>query len=61
MAFKRIDSLRWQGFSTDEKPLDVPEGARYEIVDTGEVWILFDGMPVLSIASLSSSLFHLPL
>lgn len=36
---------RWQGLSTDDKPLtDVPEGSTYHSVDTGEKWVFHQGM-----------------
>ena len=34
---------QYQGWSTDDKPMDVPAGARYLSVDTGERWIFAMG------------------
>lgn len=35
---------RFQGLSTDTKPLDVDDGATFHAVDTGEHYIFHDGM-----------------
>lgn len=35
----------FSGLSTDDKPLDGPEeGARFRIIDTGEVYVFYNGM-----------------
>lgn len=33
-----------QGLSTDDKPLDVQDGATFLIIDTGEMYVFHDGM-----------------
>lgn len=35
---------RFAGYSTDEKPSDVPEGSTFHSVDTGEEFIYHNGM-----------------
>ncbi len=51
MTAKRIGSMQWHGYSTDDKP-DAPEGATYHSVDTGEIWVMHDGMWTLQLASM---------
>lgn len=36
--------FKFQGLSTDDKPMDVQEGARFHAVDTGEEYVFHDGM-----------------
>lgn len=45
MAVKMIITIkRWQGLSTDTKPSsDVPEGATYHAIDTGDEYVYYDG------------------
>lgn len=33
-----------QGLSTDDKPLDVQDGATFHVIDTGEMYVFHDGM-----------------
>lgn len=36
---------RWQGLSTDDKPLtDVPEGSTFHVIDTGDQYIFHQDM-----------------
>ena len=39
------------GLSTDDKPVNAPQGATYKSVDNGEVWRFNDGMWVIDITS----------
>lgn len=33
-----------QGLSTDDKPLDAQDGATFHVIDTGEMYVMHDGM-----------------
>lgn len=37
-------NLHFQGLSSDNKPMDVLDGATFHIIDTGEVYVFHDGM-----------------
>ena len=44
MTVKLITTIqRFQGLSTDDKPVTPPEGSTYHAVDTGEKYVYFDG------------------
>jgi len=49
MAVKAVGSTRFKflGLSTDTKPTDAPNGATFKSMDTGEVWLYFDGMWIM--------------
>lgn len=39
------DTMRFQGLSTDDKPLaGVQDGATFHVIDTGGVYVFHDGM-----------------
>ena len=45
MAISLIGTIqRLQCLSTDDKPLNVPEGTEIHVIDTGEQYIMHDGM-----------------
>ena len=37
-------NFKLQGLSTDDKPMDVDNGAELHIIDTGEKYVFHDGM-----------------
>ena len=38
---------RFMGLTTDDKPVDVNDGAEFKTMDTGEKWVFFDGVWIL--------------
>jgi hypothetical protein len=56
MAVEQVGAGRreWQGFSTDDKPqTNIPAGAKYLSVDTGERWRMFNGAWIIDLESVN--------
>ena len=46
---------RFQGESGDVKPPDAPDGSTFHSVDTGQEWVMHDGMWELDLRAIRSS------
>ncbi len=53
MAVRTIGAMytRFIGLSTDDKPMDVSDGAEFLSINTGERWDFFDGVWILNLAT----------